>query len=112
MSVSLPESLLLPANLGDCLTLGDPLLSRCFIIIPSPPVGGVPLLDALPRGVFVDEVRDGSAVFVPPVVPGAVIDPKEVGGRSQNINFPHQVLWCSIYSFSSRLRSKADRYRS
>ena len=116
MSVSLPESLsLLPAfsfNLGDLLTLGESLLSRFFITIPSPPVGGVPLLDPLPRGVFVDGVRDGSGVFVPPVVPGVVIDPKEAGGRSQNIIFPHQVLWRSIYSFSSRLRSKADRYRS
>lgn len=82
--------------------MGDLLLSRCFITIPPlPGVGGVPLLDP-----FTDETRVG----VKPPEPAFV--GAGVGARSQNNNLPYHFLWRSLYSFTSRFLSNADRYRS
>ena len=84
--------------------MGDLLLSRCFItILPPPGVGGVPLLDLVP---FTDETRVG--VKAPEPVFGGV----GVGARSQNNNLPYHFLWRSLYSFTSRFLSNAERYRS
>jgi hypothetical protein len=81
--------------------MGDLLLSRCFITIPPfPGVGGVPLLDLVS---FTDETREAPE----PVFVGA-----GVGARSQNNNLPYHFLWRSLYSFTSRFLSNADRYRS
>lgn len=78
--------------------MGDPLLSRCFMtMLPPPGVGGVLLLDPV---AFKDETRVG------------VKAPEPVGGRSQNNNLPYHFLWRSLYSFTSRFLSKAERYRS
>lgn len=66
--------------------------------------GGVPLLDPRPRDDD-DAVRDGGCGCGGSPAGG-------VGGRSQNINFPYHVFFHSMYPFSSRLLSNADRYRS
>ena len=85
--------------MGDLL--GDLLLSRCFITIPPlPGVGGVPLLDP-----FTDETRVGVKAPEPVFVAG-------VGARSQNNNLPYHFLCRSLYSFTSRFLSNAERYRS
>lgn len=53
------------------LSLGDLLLSLCFIIIPGV-VGGVPLLDILPRDdEALEPVRDGVGVLWLPEDVGA-----------------------------------------
>src|SRR5271156_3180637 len=103
----IPESrsLLTPLSLGvSPRRIGDPLLSRCFIALPEiPGIGGVPLLDPVP---LTDETRVG--VKAPEPTPAEA----GLGGRSQNNNLPYHFLWRSMYSFSSRFLSKAERYRS
>lgn len=103
----IPESrsLLNPLSLGvSPRRMGDPLLSRCFNALPEiPGIGGVPLLDPVP---FTDETRVGVKAPEPtPVQAG-------LGGRSQNNKWPYHFLCRSVYSFSSRFLSNAERYRS
>ena len=63
-------------------------------------VGGVPLREPRLRE-DVDAVREGGG--------GCCCAAVAIGGRCQNISFPHHVFFQSKYSFSSRLLSKAAR---
>ena len=85
--------------------MGDLLLSRCFLTVAALlGVGGVPLLDPAPFAD--DETRVGVKA------PEPVVAEAGLGARSQNKNLPYHLLWRSLYSFTSRLLSKAERYRS